>query len=677
MARTPLGDVLGRVCTLLAAQQAGGVPDCALLGAFVEQRDEGAFAALVHRHGAMVFNVCRRALRDLNDAEDAFQATFLVLARKAGSVRRREALAGWLHAVASRVARKLQADRCRRERRTEPLVEVPAPDAGDVSWREVWSVLDEELARLPDAYRAPLVLCYLEGKTQDEAARELGWTTGALRGRLERGRQRLRGRLVRRGLGLSALCGAAVAAPTSATALAALEVAAVKAVLAPTAAHSAQVALADGVSKAMFLGNLRATVVMLTLTLALVGGAVLTYHSASRAMPASGPARPAARAAASPAARAAAKPATPDDRTIRALIAQLGDDSFKRREQASKRLVAIGAPALELLRRAARDGRDLEVRRRAGQAVRAIERALFHEVRRFTGHPADEWLGRVALTPAGRRAVSVGPDGLRCWDLATGKQLLTFGPRKTYCWALAISRDGRRVLAGADRVVCLFDLKTGKEVRRFVGHTGSVWGAALSVDGKWALTGAWDRSLRVWDVETGKQVRAFVGVRENVRCLALSPEGKFVVAGHFAVANGPGTVRIWEVKSGKEVRAFVGHALEVSSVAFSPDGKQVLSSGFDRTIRLWDVATGKELKRFTGHTQRVEYAAFTPDGRQVVSCGNEHNPTIRIWDVASGKQLLESEPVGGGFLCVAVLPDGRHCVTTGKDGVVRLWRWKR
>jgi WD40 repeat protein len=381
--------------------------------------------------------------------------------------------------------------------------------------------------------------------------------------------------------------------------------------------------------------------------------------------------------------RASAPPPAASE-AIRALIKQLGDDSFEKRESASKRLVAIGAPALDLLRQAVRDSRDAEVRQRAAQAVRAIERTLLYEVRRFTGHGAGSWVGRVAVTPDGRHAVSVGGDCLRCWDLAAGKQVLTFGARKSYGWALAISADGRRVVAGGSEVsrrdegvTHVYDLRTGKELRWLVGHKGPIWGAALSADGKRAVTGAWDRSLRLWDVETGKTIRPFTGVSDNVRCLALSPDGKFVVAGHFAVGGKPATVRLWDVATGKEVRSFTGHTQEVSSVAFFPDGKRVLSSGFDGTIRLWDVSTGNELKRFTGHTHRVEYAALTPDGRRVVSCGNEYNPTIRVWDVASGKQLLESEPVPAGFLCVAVLPDGRQCVTTGKDGVVRLWRWAR
>lgn len=177
-------------------------PDRDLIERFVHSREEAAFAALVERHGAMVLGVCRRVLRHQHDAEDACQAAFLVLARKAGSVRNRDALGCWLHGVAYRTAARLK----RSLSRQVPgglTSDVAQPEDADLTWREVRAVLDEELGRLPERFQAPLLLCYLEGKTRDEAAQELGWSLGTLRGRLERGRELLRSRLARRGLTLS------------------------------------------------------------------------------------------------------------------------------------------------------------------------------------------------------------------------------------------------------------------------------------------------------------------------------------------------------------------------------------------------------------------------------------------------------------------------------------------
>lgn len=176
-----------------------------LLQRYITGQDEAAFAALMHRHGPMVLGVCKRILRQTHDAEDACQATFLVLARRALSIRKRTALGSWLHGVALRVARKLQTQRARRLAREVALADAHLTDPGrEWTWREVQRVLDEELDRLPATQSAPLVLCYLEGKTQDEAARALGWPLPTLRGRLERARQRLRDRLTRRGITLSA-----------------------------------------------------------------------------------------------------------------------------------------------------------------------------------------------------------------------------------------------------------------------------------------------------------------------------------------------------------------------------------------------------------------------------------------------------------------------------------------
>src|SRR5262249_8695938 len=156
--------------------------DGELLGRFVETHDEAAFTALVERHGPMVLRVCRRVLGHAQDAEDACQATFLVLVRKAASVRKRGSAASWLYGVAARTARKLRAERARRGRICgcrEEVVTGTAED--DPSWREVRALLDEELSRLPEKYQVPLVLCYLEGRTRDEAARQLGWSLNRLR----------------------------------------------------------------------------------------------------------------------------------------------------------------------------------------------------------------------------------------------------------------------------------------------------------------------------------------------------------------------------------------------------------------------------------------------------------------------------------------------------------------
>jgi RNA polymerase sigma factor (sigma-70 family) len=209
-------DRLFRCVHRMTGQAGPELNDSELLARFVTSRDPAAFEAPVARHGPMVLRVCRNVLGNLHDAEDAFQATFLVLARKAASVRPTGYLAAWLHGVACRIA--LAARRRRREGLTLDLVPPDSsPDPlAELTAREALRILEEEVQRLPEAYRLPVTLCYLHGMTQEEVARQLGWTPGSVKGRLERGRARLHRRLTGRGLGLATALTLAEVAPATA-----------------------------------------------------------------------------------------------------------------------------------------------------------------------------------------------------------------------------------------------------------------------------------------------------------------------------------------------------------------------------------------------------------------------------------------------------------------------------
>src|SRR5919198_1202887 len=187
----------------LAADE--GLPDAPLLQRYAVHRDEHAFAVLVRRHAPLVWRVCGRVLGHAQDAEDAVQATFLVLARKAGSIRKPGSLASWLHGVAYRIARRAQAEAERRRAHERQAARVSVADPGrEAAWRELGRILEEEVNALAEKYRLPLLLCYWEGKSHEEAARQLGWPGGTLKTRLARGRQLLQGRLTRRGVALPA-----------------------------------------------------------------------------------------------------------------------------------------------------------------------------------------------------------------------------------------------------------------------------------------------------------------------------------------------------------------------------------------------------------------------------------------------------------------------------------------
>jgi RNA polymerase sigma factor (sigma-70 family) len=288
MAAAEMNDVLRNLYQFVRQQETCGLTDGQLVARFLVNREDSAFTALVHRHGPMVLNVCRRVLQNVHDTEDAFQATFLVLAVKAATIAPRDAVGAWLYGVACRTAQKaksMTAKRRLKERQARDMSRDPVtPEQG---WEEWHPLLDEELSRLPDKYRSAIVLCDLEGKTRREAAAQLGCPDGTLSSWLTRGRKMLARRLARRGAALSAgsLVGVLAQNAASASVRTSLVVATGKAATlfaagraAATGVISARVvALTEGVLKAMLLSKLR--MVMAALLVAGLLGAGVAYRS--------------------------------------------------------------------------------------------------------------------------------------------------------------------------------------------------------------------------------------------------------------------------------------------------------------------------------------------------------------------------------------------------------------
>jgi len=261
------------------AAPGAGATDAELLGRCAAGTDDAAFELLVRRHADLVWRVCRSVARDSHDAEDAFQATFLLVARNAGAFAGRGSAAGWVYRIARHAALKARARRSRLRPAGVDLDSVPAAGPPDPVPAERARLLHEELGRLAEKYRAPLVLCYLQGHTQAEAARHLGWPVGTVATRIARGRDRLRGRLARRGVSLSAGgVGAALAAGPASAVPPALVPAAVGAITAGTlspAIHS----LARG-AQALMNPNRIAPLVTLVVGMAVAAGAVLAFTAA-------------------------------------------------------------------------------------------------------------------------------------------------------------------------------------------------------------------------------------------------------------------------------------------------------------------------------------------------------------------------------------------------------------
>jgi RNA polymerase sigma factor (sigma-70 family) len=306
MATSQISEVISHLRRTVLLHDGAGLTDGQLLEGFISRRDEAALGALVKRHSLMVWGVCRRVLSNYHDAEDAFQATFLVLVRKAASIASRDLLANWLYGVAHQTALKARATAAKRKRRESQVMEMLEPAATEPAfWNDLQPLLDQELSRLPDKYRIAIVLCDLEGKTRKEAARQLRVPEGTLAAQVARGRVMLAKRLARHGLAVSggtlgAMLGQNVASAcvpasvASSTIKAAWLIAAGQAVA--TGVISTQVAaLTEGVLKSMLLSKLKVVVVMILAVGALGIGASALPHRTVAAEPPSSESRFAVR----------------------------------------------------------------------------------------------------------------------------------------------------------------------------------------------------------------------------------------------------------------------------------------------------------------------------------------------------------------------------------------------
>jgi RNA polymerase sigma factor (sigma-70 family) len=612
--------VLHHLHRLFRRPAADGPSDGRLLERFAADRDPEAFADLVRRHGPLVLNVCRRVLGDSHDAEDAFQASFLVLARRAAAVRKHESLASFLHGVARRCALRLRTDLAKRRRHERQAVTPQTDDPADLTWNEVRQAVDEELARLPEKYRAPLVLCYLQGKTQREAARELGWGEGKLRGRLDRGRERLRARLTRRGLAPTAVLAAATLTPQGASAAVAPALAKSTVTAALTPASSAAAALARTVLRTTLLTRLAtAAGILLTLGVAAGLGSALL-------------------------------------RTPAAVVENSSEDPQKDQQRRGD-----GVPA-----HVDRQGDPLP----AGAVARLGTVRFRH----------DTWLSAFALAPDGRTLASAAGRFICLWDPATGKERRRLDGREDSFMCLAWSADGKTLAAGAnDNSVRLWDAAAGKEMRRLEGHTGDVRrgnagvvAVAFALGDTTVISAGMDKTVRLWDAASGKERRHLGEYRAVLRALAVSPDGRTlaVVAGDY---NKPGELVLWDLAAGRQVWR-LPQAMELACLAFSPDGKTLAAGGVsgDKVgeLRLWEVASRRELRSFRGQREGVLGVAFSPDGRLLASAGMDK--TARVWDVDTARQVRRFEAPALLYK-VAFTSSGKTLVAQGPEHVLRFW----
>jgi RNA polymerase sigma factor (sigma-70 family) len=639
----PLGLVMHHLRRWAGAQEVRDQSDEALVERFAESRDEAGFEALLRRHGPMVLAVCRRVLGNHADAEDAFQATFVILARKAGAIRKRSSVGSWLHGIALRVSLGARRARTRRQAR-EQETPIRTTDSGRADLHDLAAVLDDQLERLPAKYRDPLVLCYLEGMTRAEGAKQLGWCLRTFMRRIERGKELLRRRLMRQGYTLSAtLCASALGEHFTAAPLpAALVAAAVRHALlalagtAATAAVPVQVtALADGLAGAM-AAKLRVTLVLVQVTLS---GVAAAFGVSRRDDPAS------------------PLPVAADGRkeqTQRFAPVKPVRKGFRHGGPVSSVVFAANGKTII----AADDGSNASIR--SWDAATGQELYAIH---------VDTPVFALAVSRTGNLLAVAGEDRLiRLWDATTGKALGILCGHNNAVYSLVFAHDGKRLFSGDVAATVRWSRPGEVIAESLAGFAGTV---------------------RVWDTLQRELIGTLSLPWHNVHSLVLSPDGKTLAVACQAINQPIHPICVWDAATLQQrVHIADGHIGAVLALAFSNDGKTLASAGSDGRVQLWNAASGQLVRKLSwGETSAspVQALAFSPlDGTLIGGC---RNARLCAWDPDTGRLLWsrEAHPSNNrgrkyaeiesfhGTTALAFSPDGTSLVSGGSDERLRVW----
>jgi RNA polymerase sigma factor (sigma-70 family) len=665
---------------LAAGQPTSSEPDQKLLQQFLagEPPGEAAFSALVGRHGAMVLGVCRSVLGHPQDAEDAFQATFLVLARKGRAIRKRESVGSWLHGVAYRLARRAKVQAAKRRARPTPAAPLPAEGPlEELSVREWQAILHEELERLPEKYRAALLLCYWEGKTRDEAADQLGVARGTLRDQLERARKLLRSRLVRRGLTPSVALFTTLFADNSGQAVApGLATSTVRAAVAfadRTAGAglvpAAALVLAEGGIRTVRIKQWTMAALVLLLMSGLAGGLALLAIASGGGGDKQG-ARPKAEPAGERAPDKGPRTDAYGDPLPPGALARLGTLRFRH------------VPGVSFLAFTA-DGKTIVYGGGGGvdNGIRMVDARTGEQRRTFSFKPLDV-PEHMALSPDGKflavsfvNSYQAKQPPIIVWDTATGKELRRIDRTG---WGMAFSPDGKLLATGWQ----VWETATGKKVRDLLGGGEP----AFSPDGKFLALAHYlsdrDASVFLYDTTSWRKVRAMdanppgkkTASGSSRPALAFSPDGKWLVA-----TTTDGGIRIWETATGKMIDYVAPRNADACSLSISPDSK-LLAVASIRTM-IWDLATRKLLRELdASRVVAFAPAAGTPTllatgGGTAATTTQGGAPAVRFWDPVTGKEVSVNAPYGAVQL-TQWLPGGKVLGFSPGEGGYRVWDWR-
>jgi RNA polymerase sigma factor (sigma-70 family) len=674
---------------------AGELTDRQLLERFAHQKDETAFAALVQRHGPMVHGVCRRVLQQAEDAEDAFQATFLVLARKAAVVAWGESVGRWLYQVAYRLAAEARTRNARRDALERQAAERrKRAGAQQECLREVCAVLDAALHALPARYQEPLVLCYLEGMTRDQAAGRLGWSLRTLERRLAQGRERLRKVLTQQGVTLSAVLLASALTRTAADAAASTRMvgATVRAAV-PFATgkpglgagiSTTAVALAEGALHGT-VGVPARIVGLLALLLGLAaGGLGMFVASQQDGMPPVLPrgTEPAQASRTDP--PAVWEPAEPPhvDETLPPRQDRLGDPlppgAVARMGSSRLRHPTDRWGWLPFNTAISPDGKTfLTINGYAVRAWNLRTGKLLYQIRYELGDQA-------VFSPDGKWLAMTAKGVIHLRDPATGRKLRRIpavGELPRQPDHIAFSADSHRLAAALhEGEILLFDPATGRQTGSLdvqgTGKLSHFFSLGFVPDGRTLLAIGYDSKVRVavgrWDLATQTLLEpaALASQRFGSR-VAFSPDGRLLVD-----QSGPGRVTLWDTRTG-QVRCTLPSDQNRSpySPILSPDAKTLATADYERgdaVVSLWDTATGELRRRLRiPQTPLLHLRHLSPDGRLLIFT-DVYFCRVRLWDLATGQEVLEQEAHASGVASLAFTPDGRSIVSGGAD-TVRVW----
>jgi RNA polymerase sigma factor (sigma-70 family) len=627
-----------------------------LLADFLARRSDDAFSALIGRHGPMVLNVCRRILHDAHAAEDVFQATFAVLADRAGAIRQRASLASFLHGTAYRLA--VRARRRRTQSLPAAVCDKAVGPSEELAWKELLGILDHELGQLPDRYRAPLVLCYLEGRTQDEAARQLGWGLNTLRRRLAQGRRVLEARLRGRGVTLSAALAGLLAARTVGVPgplhAATLAAAGARAVGGVTAGASGLSAARKGITHLLSTSGKKAGALVAVAALGVAACFAFCWA------PHAGQAPAAIKPTPTPPAAGAVRGDPADDPLPARGAVRLGTARYRYGNQ----IVSLAVSADGRLAAAVGWWDPFSPARVFDLTDGRCLYSLLPE--------GGEQIEAVGLSPDGKILAARDGEYLRFLDAATGKEIRKLkylpesgGGRSVTSW-LTFTPNGKQVAATLmETAVHLIDVGTARVTRTFA-HGQVPAACVFSPDGKLMATGGYEEEngvyfARLWEVGTGKELRRFPVGRGSIGALAFSPDGTTLAGGSWD----DGRLHLFEVASGKERKAFPKIGNNIQNVAFAPDGKTVAAAGDH--IHLYDPATGTERLRIE---RRARGLAFSRDGSVLTGAVSG---AIYRWDAASGRQLTPAVAQDSAVEQILVSADGRRVFTTDQDGDLYTW----